>query len=168
MTVDQEEQVKSREEIMEILGAFDLTKSFRDAGELAGCCITPLPSGLRRDAGTLPGEGPQRRERSSTRHGEGEEWVEPQIQALDRTPRRFPCCPPPLSGSRMDYQRNGTCDLIAALNMATGSMITDIRKSHTSTDFNAFLNKVNPSSPQGPGTRPPRDPRIASPATAPP
>jgi hypothetical protein len=33
VTVDQEEQVKSREEIMEILEAFDLTKSFRDAGD---------------------------------------------------------------------------------------------------------------------------------------
>jgi hypothetical protein len=29
--------VKSAEEIMEILDAYDLTGSFRDAGELAGC-----------------------------------------------------------------------------------------------------------------------------------
>lgn len=29
--------MKSREKIMEILEAFDLTGSFRDAGELAGC-----------------------------------------------------------------------------------------------------------------------------------
>lgn len=29
--------MKSREEIMEILEAFDLTGSYRDAGELAGC-----------------------------------------------------------------------------------------------------------------------------------
>lgn len=29
--------MKSREEIMEILEAFDLTRSLRDAGELAGC-----------------------------------------------------------------------------------------------------------------------------------
>jgi transposase len=42
-----------------------------------------------------------------------------------------------------DYQRNGTCDLFAALNVATGTVITDIRKSHTSADFIAFLNKVN-------------------------
>jgi ferredoxin len=47
-TVELEEQVKSREEIMEILEAFDLTRSFRDAGELAGrshhtvaACATP-------------------------------------------------------------------------------------------------------------------------------
>ena len=33
----EEEHVKSDEEIMEILEAFDLTGSYRDAGELAGC-----------------------------------------------------------------------------------------------------------------------------------
>jgi len=32
----QEEHVKSAEEIMFILEAFDLTQSYRDAGELAG------------------------------------------------------------------------------------------------------------------------------------
>jgi NAD(P)-dependent dehydrogenase (short-subunit alcohol dehydrogenase family) len=31
-----------------------------------------------------------------------------------------------------DYQRKGTCDLFAALNAATGTVISDIRKSHTS------------------------------------
>lgn len=35
--VTQEEHVKSREEIMFILEAFDLTRSYRDAAELAGC-----------------------------------------------------------------------------------------------------------------------------------
>ena len=33
----EEKHVKSDEEIMQILEAFDLTQSFRDAGELAGC-----------------------------------------------------------------------------------------------------------------------------------
>jgi hypothetical protein len=37
VTANGEERVKSREEIMEILEAFDLTRSCRDAGELAGC-----------------------------------------------------------------------------------------------------------------------------------
>ena len=32
-----EKHVKSDEERMEILEAFDLTRSFRDAGEIAGC-----------------------------------------------------------------------------------------------------------------------------------
>lgn len=47
-----------------------------------------------------------------------------------------------------DYERNETCDLFAALNTATGSVITDIRKSHTSADFIAFLNKVNREVPK--------------------
>ena len=39
--------------------------------------------------------------------------------------------------------------LFAALNIATGTVITDIRKSHTSADFVAFLNKVNREVPAG-------------------
>jgi hypothetical protein len=40
-----------------------------------------------------------------------------------------------------DYQRNGTIDLFAALDIATGTVITDLRKTHTPADFIAFLNK---------------------------
>ena len=56
--------MKSREEIMNMLEAFDLTGSLRDAGELTGvshhtvaCCVA------MRDAGALAGDGPRRRER---------------------------------------------------------------------------------------------------------
>ncbi len=56
--------MKSREEIMEILEAFDPTGSFRDAGELAGCSRHTVACWVaRRDAGELPDDGPQRRER---------------------------------------------------------------------------------------------------------
>src|SRR5688572_290480 len=59
-----EERVKSREEIMEILEAFDLTGSFRDAGELAGCSHHTVALWVaRREAGELPDDGPERRER---------------------------------------------------------------------------------------------------------
>jgi hypothetical protein len=47
-----------------------------------------------------------------------------------------------------DYQRNGTLDLFAALEVATGKVITDLRARHTSADFVAFLNKVNRAVPQ--------------------
>ena len=40
-----------------------------------------------------------------------------------------------------DYDCNGTCDHFAALNVATETMITDVRKSHTSADFIAFSTK---------------------------
>ena len=48
-----------------------------------------------------------------------------------------------------DYERNGTCDLFAALEVATGKVITDIRARHTSADFVAFLNKVDRNVPNG-------------------
>ncbi len=50
----QEEHVKHREEIMQILEAFDLTHSFRDAGELAGCSPNTVAAWVtKRDAGEL-------------------------------------------------------------------------------------------------------------------
>ena len=67
----------------------------------------------------------------------------PRIQALNRTAPTLPMLPTTPERATHDYERNGTCDLFATLNVATGTVITDIRKSHTSADFIAFLNKVN-------------------------
>jgi len=72
----------------------------------------------------------------------------PQIQALNRTAPTLPMLPTTPARATHDYQRNGTCDLFAALEIATGKVITDIRKSHTSDDFIAFLNKVNRNVPK--------------------
>src|SRR6266542_2791643 len=74
----------------------------------------------------------------------------PQIQALNRTAPTLPMLPTTPARATHDYQRNGTCDLFAALNIATGTVITDIRSSHTSADFVAFLNKVNREVPRRP------------------
>jgi len=71
----------------------------------------------------------------------------PQIQALNRTAPTFPMLPTTPARATHDYERNGTCDLFAALNIASGVVITDIRSSHTSGDFIAFLNKVNRNVP---------------------
>jgi hypothetical protein len=68
----------------------------------------------------------------------------PQIQALDRTAPTLPTTP---ARATHDYQRNDTCDLFAALEVATGKVITDIRPRHTSADFVAFLNKINRNVP---------------------
>ena len=71
--------MKSREEIMEILEAFDLTHSFRDAGELAGCSHNTVAAWVaRRDAGQLPiaGEVERRVRRIDPYLGKIEEWVE--------------------------------------------------------------------------------------------
>ncbi|MGH2686582.1 MAG: IS630 family transposase, partial [Actinomycetota bacterium] len=73
----------------------------------------------------------------------------PQIQALNRTAPTLPMLPTTPARATHDYQRNGTCDLFAALELATGKVITDNRKTHTSADFVAFLNKVNREVPKG-------------------
>ena len=72
----------------------------------------------------------------------------PQIQALNRTAPILPMLPTTPQRASHDYLRNGTCDLFAALEIATGKVITDIRARHTSADFVAFLNKINREVPK--------------------
>jgi len=67
----------------------------------------------------------------------------PQIQALDRTAPTLPMLPTTPRRATHDYQRNGTVDLFAALDIARGTVISDIRTSHNQDDFIAFLNKIN-------------------------
>lgn len=71
--------MKSYEEVMEILEAFDLTGSYRAAGELAGCSHHTVAEWVaKRDAGVLPEPG-ERSERSKLIDpflGKIEEWVE--------------------------------------------------------------------------------------------
>jgi transposase len=72
----------------------------------------------------------------------------PQIQALNRTAPTLPMLPTTPAKATHDYERHGTLDLFAALDIATGTVITDLRKTHTSDDFIAFLNKVNRNVPK--------------------
>jgi transposase len=67
----------------------------------------------------------------------------PQIQALNRTAPTLPMLPTTPARATHDYQRNGTIDLFAALDMATGKVITDLRPNHSSAEFIKFLNKIN-------------------------
>ena len=67
----------------------------------------------------------------------------PQIQAIDRTAPTLPMLPTTPQRATHDYERNGTVDLFAALDIARGTVISDIRTSHTQDDFIAFLNKIN-------------------------
>jgi hypothetical protein len=70
--------VKKTEEIMEILAAYDLTRSFRDAAALAGCDHHTVARYVRaRDAGQLTTATPQHREQLIDPFCEKiEEWVE--------------------------------------------------------------------------------------------
>ncbi len=78
VAVEQEEQVKSREEIMNMSEAFDLTGSLRDAGGLAGCSHHAVAAYVaERDEGRLGGVGPVRRKRIvDPWMAKIEEWVE--------------------------------------------------------------------------------------------
>lgn len=67
----------------------------------------------------------------------------PQIQALNRSAPTLPMLPTTPARATHDYERNGTVDLFAALEIATGKVITDLRPSHTSAEFVKFLNKIN-------------------------
>ncbi len=71
-----------------------------------------------------------------------------QCQALDRTQPSLPMRPGRAGTMTHDYKRNGTTDLFAALNVATGEVVTECRKSHTSTDVLAFFKKIDRSVPR--------------------
>ncbi len=70
--------MKKTEEIMEILAAYDLTHSFRDAAALVGCDHHTVARYVRaRDAGQLTQAAPQQREQRLDPFREKiEEWVE--------------------------------------------------------------------------------------------
>jgi len=69
--------VKHREEVMQILEAFDLTRSYRDAGELAGCSPNTVEHWVaRRDAGELTATTVPRPQLIDEFVGKLEEWME--------------------------------------------------------------------------------------------
>ena len=72
----------------------------------------------------------------------------PQIQALNRTAPTLPLLPTTPARATHDDQRNGARDLFAALDMATGTVLTDIRAKHTSEDFVAFLGLIDRNVPK--------------------
>jgi transposase len=67
----------------------------------------------------------------------------PQIQALNRTAPMLPMMPTTAQRRSHDYRRNGTIDLFAALDIASGKVISELRPNHTSAQFIKFLNKIN-------------------------
>ena len=50
-----------------------------------------------------------------------------------------------------DYKRNGTIDLFAAMNVATGEVLTDLRKGHTGADVLRFFKQIDASVERGLG-----------------
>jgi transposase len=66
-----------------------------------------------------------------------------QTQALDRTQPSLPLTPGRAGTMTHDYTRHGTTDLYAALNTATGEVLTHCRRRHTHADFLFFLKLID-------------------------
>jgi len=72
-----------------------------------------------------------------------------QIQALDRTQPSLPMKKGRAGTMTHDYKRNGTTDLFAAMNLATGHVLTHCRKGHTAKDVLAFFKQIDVTVPRG-------------------
>ena len=72
-----------------------------------------------------------------------------QIQALDRTAPVLPLMAGVPERRTHDYVRNGTTNLYAALNVASGQVIADMTPRHRAEEFRRFLNLIEASVPEG-------------------
>ena len=70
-----------------------------------------------------------------------------QVQALDRTQPILPLGLGYVEGVTHDYVRHGTTTLFAALNVATGAIISQCRRRHRHQEFLAFLRHIDASVP---------------------
>lgn len=66
-----------------------------------------------------------------------------QTQALDRTQPSLPMKPGRAGTMTHDYRRHGTTDVFAALNVATGEVLHDCRKTHTARDVLTFFKLID-------------------------
>jgi transposase len=70
-----------------------------------------------------------------------------QIQALDRTAPVLPLMAGVPERRTHDYLRNGTTNLYAALNVASGQVIADMTSRHRAEEFRRFLNLIDKAVP---------------------
>src|SRR5487761_2690438 len=66
-----------------------------------------------------------------------------QVQALDRTQPSLPMKRGRGGTMTHDYKRNGTTDLFAAMNVATGEVLYDCKKGHKATDVLGFFKLID-------------------------
>jgi len=71
-----------------------------------------------------------------------------QIQALDRSAPILPLMPGVPERRTHDYVRNGTTNLYAALDLASGQVIADMTPRHRAEEFRRFLNLIDASVPE--------------------
>ena len=72
-----------------------------------------------------------------------------QIQALERSQPVLPMRPGQPERRTHDYYRHGTLSLFAALEVATGRVISSTKPKHRSTEFLSFLRQVEKEVPAG-------------------
>ena len=70
-----------------------------------------------------------------------------QIQALDRSAPVLPLMPGVPARQTHDYVRNGTTNLYAALDVASGQVIAEMTPRHRAEEFRRFLNRIDASVP---------------------
>ena len=66
-----------------------------------------------------------------------------QIQALDRTAPILPMLPGVPERATHDYKRSGTSSLYAALNIASGQVISSLHSRHRAIEFKKFLQRLD-------------------------
>ena len=72
-----------------------------------------------------------------------------QCQAMDRTQPSLPMVPGRAGTMTHDYKRHGTTDLFAAMNVATGEVLTHCQKGHTAKDVLRFFKQIDATVPRG-------------------
>jgi transposase len=72
-----------------------------------------------------------------------------QIQALDRSAPVLPLMPGVPERRTHDYIRHGTTNLYAALDLASGQVISEMTPRHRAEEFRRFLNQIDASVPEG-------------------
>jgi transposase len=70
-----------------------------------------------------------------------------QIQALDRSAPVLPMLPGTPARQSFDYVRHGTTSLFAALELATGTVISSLKRRHRHQEFLAFLRTIDKTVP---------------------
>ncbi len=70
-----------------------------------------------------------------------------QIQALDRTAPSLPILPGTPARRSHDYVRNGTASLFAALDVASGKVISQVHRRHRHQEFLRFLKTIDANVP---------------------
>ncbi len=72
-----------------------------------------------------------------------------QVQALDRTQPSLPMRPGRGGTMTHDYKRHGTLDLFAALNVATGEVLTGYQGTHSAADVVRFFKHIDATVARG-------------------